>query len=160
MVARFLRAELSGEPLGAEERRHTHHSDPLSLGVLSSIQLCIGGCQSSPPHKLGVTAEVTGEAAVYGFDGFGIPVEEIIGHTELIGGSGIGAIKAKRPFKPRQGLCGSARPYQGGAARRETFGIARIDLKGMLCLSQGEIETSPGQMYLGEQAVGDRGRGV
>ena len=110
MVASLLCAELSGEPLGAEERGHTHYRGPFAVRVLSSIQLCVAGRQDRPSRELRVTSEIAGEAAVHGFDALAIPAEEIVDITELKCRSRIGAIKAKRAFKPGQGLRRSTRP--------------------------------------------------
>src|SRR6266446_1627525 len=117
MVAGLLCAELSGEPLGAEEWRHTHYRGPLSLRVLSSIQLGVAGRQDSPSHELRVASEIAGEAAVHGFDALAIPAEEIVDAAELKCRSRIGAIKAKRAFKPGQGVRRSTRPHQDAAPR-------------------------------------------
>src|SRR5438552_5495050 len=154
MIAGLLGAELPGKPLGAEERRHTHHYVPLSLRVLSFIQLCVAGRQDRPSRELSVASEIAGESAVQGFDGLAIAVEEIIGKTELKGRSRIGAIKAKRAFNPGQSLRRSARPHQDAAPRQKAVSVARIDLESALGLPQGKIETTPSHMDLGEQAVG------
>src|SRR5215472_11097129 len=160
MVVRCLRAELPGEPVSVQKRRYTHRRAPLSFGVGWSIQLCVGGRQNRPSRKLGVMSEITGEGTIHGFDALAVPVEEIIGRTEKKGRSRIGTIKAKSAFKPGQGLGGSARKQQNVTPRRKALGIARIDLEGMIDLSEGEVEAPPIHMYLGEQAVGGGRRGV
>ena len=68
MVVRYLRAELRGEPLSVQKRRHTHRPAPLSFGVPSSIQLCVGSRQNRPPRNLGVVSEISCEGMVHGFE--------------------------------------------------------------------------------------------
>ena len=84
---------------------------------------------------------------------------EEIGHTEKQGGSGIGAIKAKRAFEPRQGVRGSTGSHRNVAPHYIALGIARIDPEGAPGLGEGKVDMSPVQMDQGERAVsGGRSR--
>jgi hypothetical protein len=92
----FLRAELAREPLCANEWGLTHCRAPFPLGVLRSVQLGVSCCQNRPPHQLGGASQIPRETTVHGFNSLVVAAQEMIGHAEQYGRSGVGGIMAKR----------------------------------------------------------------
>src|SRR5215210_6197022 len=82
LVARLLRAELPGKPLGIEEWRQTRDNGALTRGILVSAQLRIGGCEYWTRHHLDAAAGVAGEGAVAGLDRFAVAAEQIIRNAQ------------------------------------------------------------------------------
>ena len=98
MVAGLLRTELSGEPLGAEERRQTPNDGPFALGILISSHLGIGRREDRMCLELGVASRLAGQGSVKCLDSLVVAVEEIIRHADAHGCLSVGAVEAERSF--------------------------------------------------------------
>jgi hypothetical protein len=61
MIARLLRAELSGENPRIEERGETHDDSTLALGLLVSQQLSVRSRKKRMDKRLAVAFEAAGE---------------------------------------------------------------------------------------------------
>ena len=101
----------------------------LAIRILLSAELRVGGRKHWMREHLGVATRVAGQGSVARIDALAVPADKVIRHAELRRRPPVGAIKAQRPFQPRDPLRSLTRPYQNAAAVGIGTGIARIDFE-------------------------------
>src|SRR3712207_9472932 len=123
------------------------------MGILFSVQCCVGGGKDHMPSHLCIAPCITGKAEVASIDGFGIPAKKVVRHAEICGRVAIGSIKVERTLQPLQCLPGATRPHQYGSPLDIVVGIARIEPECAVDLRQCEIVALPEKMDRDRKSV-------
>src|SRR4029077_18250409 len=136
---RLLRAELSGERPGVEQRPHARGDGALAFCILLAAQFSIDCRKQRMRNHLVIAPWFAGEGTVASLNGLCVTAKQVIRHAESSRRESVGWVRAKRTLQPRYRLPGSARPHQDGPAVGIVVGIAWIDLSRAVDFREREI---------------------